>query len=412
MPDAIESAPLAPWPFRADPPQRYWANRLRYAERGGLVHLLADADKFVAAQPGNAGDMARFFFFCMVLDQLAKEELPGDIVEIGVYRGATASILANIARRLNRTAYLLDTFEGFADSDLVGIDDDKPSVFDDTSLEQVRAFVGDENVQYIKGHFPATASELPPDGSYCLVHIDCDLYAPTRSALEYFYPRMVPGGFIIVHDYSSLHWDGAETAVDQFFAGRSEAVVPLPDGAGSVVIRKARDPSRDNWIVRRRSRLVTEEWTSAADGRIADLLESGWSDPEPWGVWGVGETHVLLAYLHSEDAGGLEIDADVHAPLVGSRTSENVDVVMAGRRVARWVFTAETNRGTRTAWIPRSAFSEAIEKENGPYIRIEFRPASFEAPDKLDPSLDEIRELGMALHRLRLRELPPTVIPD
>ncbi|MBV8458997.1 MAG: class I SAM-dependent methyltransferase, partial [Acetobacteraceae bacterium] len=204
---------------------------MRYAKLGGLVHLLEDAYKFVAPEDGNRADMARFFFFCMVLDQLAKEELPGDIAELGVYRGATATILANIARRLGRTAYLLDTFQGFAKTDLVAIDNDKPSAFADTSLERVRAVVGEQNVKYIKGYFPDTASQLPADASYCLVHIDCDLYAPTRSALEYFYPRIVPGGFIIVHDYSSLHWNGAEAAVDQFFAGRPEAVVPLPDNA-------------------------------------------------------------------------------------------------------------------------------------------------------------------------------------
>jgi hypothetical protein len=344
MPDTAEALPLAPWPFRADPPQRYWANRMRYAKLGGLVHLLEDAYKFVAPEDGNRGDMARFFFFCMVLDQLAKEELPGDIAELGVYRGATASILANIARRLGRTAYLLDTFEGFAKTDLVAIDNDKPTAFADTSLERVRALVGDQNVKYIKGYFPATASQLPSDASYCLVHIDCDLYAPTRSALEYFYPRMVPGGFIIVHDYSSLHWNGAETAVDQFFAGRPEAVVPLPDNAGSVVIRKARDPSRDNWIVRRRSHLITEDWISTADGHIADLLEMGWSDPEAWGVWGIGKSHVLLVYLHSPDIGGLEIDADVHAALIAARTTQRIDVVVGGHRITRWTFTKDANR--------------------------------------------------------------------
>ena len=407
MPDSIENRPLAPWPYRADPPQRYWGNRARYEEQGGLVHLEEDVRGFVGVQEGNGGDIARFYFFCIIFDQLAKEGLPGDIVEVGVYRGATASVLANFARRLGRTAYLFDTFEGFPREDLTGIDTDKPMVFEDTSLESVRALVGDESVCFVKGYFPGTADQLPDDGSYCLVHIDCDLYAPTRSALEYFYPRMVPGGFMIVHDYSSLHWNGAENAVDQFFAGKPEAVVPLPDGAGSVVIRKARDPSRDNWIVRRRRDLVSENWTPTADGRIADLLESGWSDPEPWGVWGVGERHVLLVYLRSEQPGGLELDLDVHTALAGTRTGQTVDVLVAGRRVARWEFTLEANRGTRTARIPRAALLKAIEQENGPYLRVEFRPASVEPLNRVDPSLQEFRELGMALHQVRARELLP-----
>ncbi len=404
MPDSLDSAPLAPWPYRADPPQRYWGNRARYNEKGGLVRLDEDVQGFVSVQDGNRGDMARFYFFCVVLDQLAKEALPGDILELGVYRGATASMLATMARRLGRTAWLLDTFEGFSQGDLTGIDSNKPMVFEDTSLDRVRSVVGEENVRFIKGYFPETAVQLPPDGSYCLVHIDCDLYAPTRAALEYFYPRVVPGGFIIVHDYSSLHWNGAESAVDQFFAGKAEAVVPLPDGAGSVVVRKARDPARDNWIVRRRRALLGEDWGDTADGRIAELLESGWSDPEPWGMWGIGERHVLLLYLNSADATGLELEMDVHTPIVGSRTRQSIEVFAGGKRVATWDFTARVNRGPRTALIPRAVLHAAIEHENGPFLRVEFRPRDTARPNELDPRLTEDRPLSMALHRIRVRE--------
>ena len=153
-----------------------------------------------------------FHFFCLAEDQIRKEGLEGDIAELGVYRGNTAIVLATAARRLGRTLYLLDTFEGFPERDLTGIDADKPMGFGDTSLESVRARVGDDHVRFIKGYFPDTAADLAVDARYCLVHIDCDLYAPAKSALSYFYPRLVPGGFLVVHDYSSLSLERSRTS--------------------------------------------------------------------------------------------------------------------------------------------------------------------------------------------------------
>lgn len=184
--------------------------------------------------------MARFFFFCLVCDQIEKEGLKGDLAELGVYKGNTAILLATLARRIGATAYLLDTFGGFDASDLQGIDSDKRMEFEDTSLGAVRSLVGEANVRFVAGHFPASSGQIPADRRFCLVHLDCDLYAPFSAALAYFYPRLVPGGFLVMHDYLSLHWNGAEQAVDEFFADKPEAIIPIPDGAGTVVVRKCR----------------------------------------------------------------------------------------------------------------------------------------------------------------------------
>jgi Macrocin-O-methyltransferase (TylF) len=70
------------------------------------------------------------------------------------------------------------------------------------------------------------------------VHLDCDLYAPFAAGLRYFNPRLVEGGFLIMHDYSSLYWAGAEQAIDEFFADLPEKPIPIPDKSGTAVIRK------------------------------------------------------------------------------------------------------------------------------------------------------------------------------
>lgn len=227
--------------YVAKVPERYTTNRHLYEMQGGLARP-EDADAFLSA--GGVGDHPRYFFLSLAVDQIVREKVTGDFAELGVYRGATAAVLAMMARRIGRSVYLLDTFEGFIERDLVDVNSGRDLQFSDTSIEAVRALVGeDELTHYIKGHFPETASQIPDNKTFSLVHIDCDLYAPFKHALEYFWPRLSPGGFLVMHDYLSLHWAGTEKAVDEFFANKPESVVPIPDVSGTVVARKNRVPT-------------------------------------------------------------------------------------------------------------------------------------------------------------------------
>jgi len=395
-----EVRPQASWPQWADCPQRYFVNYQKYLAQGGLVRP-EDVAGFVA-ESKNKADMARFYFFCLAFDQLVKEGVTGDIAELGVYKGSTASLLANFARRLGSIAYLLDTYEGFDRRDLVGIDETaRLESFQDTSLAAVRALVGEDSVRFVQGHFPATASQLPPDGSYCLVHLDCDLYAPMASALEYFYSKLVPGGFLIVHDYSSLHWSGAEKAVDEFFADKTEAVVPLPDSSGSVTIRKARPAgSAGNWLVRKRRTLLGPDWSEAGHGKLAGLLDAGWSGPEAWGVWGVGESHTLLLPVPDDPAADLVLDLDVAAGLVQSRPDQTIDVVVLGETLATWRFTLQQNRGVRRLIIPATLIDS--RNTGRPVVTITLHPHSVRRNCDFIPGSSDTRSVGLGLHRLRI----------
>lgn len=64
------------------------------------------------------------------------------------------------------------------------------------------------------------------------------LYAPTKAALEFFYPRMSAGGVLFVHDYASGIWPGVTHAVDELRAATGESLVLLPDKSGTAIIRK------------------------------------------------------------------------------------------------------------------------------------------------------------------------------
>ena len=73
------------------------------------------------------------------------------------------------------------------------------------------------------------------DRRFSFVHLDVDLKAGTRACLDFFYPRMLPGGVILSHDYSYL--DGVREAFAEFLADCPERVIELP--SSQVMLIKA-----------------------------------------------------------------------------------------------------------------------------------------------------------------------------
>ena len=385
-------------------PQRYSQNIDRYGASGGELRIEQMLQGFSHNSPGNRGDLNRFYTLALVFDQIIKEKIYGDVAELGVYKGNTAFMLAGLARQTGATAYLLDTFEGFSEEDLSGVDGNKMMEFADTSLEQVRALVGEANVRFVKGFFPDTSNQIPADARFSLVHIDCDLYQPFRAALHFFYDRLVPGGFLIMHDYSSLHWDGAERAVDEFFADKPESVVPVPDGSGTVIIRKSTPVDRfSNWFVQGRIPGFANAWISANTQEVRVQLTSGWSQPEEWGTWGIGPSHILGLLPTQRPLSGIELAAETMVVLSpGRREHLSVGVLVDGELLEVWEYDVAHNRGVRKVTIPR----EKIKLRQGvPFLDLEFRPSAWDSPNDLDSKIPDVRPLGVGLVRFRQRQL-------
>ncbi len=382
-------------PYRAERPNRFTKAYPKYKSYGGLINIEEELKNFLGDRPSDP-DLVRFYFFIMAFDQLVKEGIIGDIAEIGVYKGTTAAVLASLAKRIGTTAYLLDTYEGFRAEDLAGVDANRQLQFADTSLAAVRDRVGDGNARYVVGYFPDSAAQMPDDRPFCLVHIDCDLYAPIKSALAYFYPRVLPGGYLIIHDYGSMSWDGAEQAIDEFFADKPEAPIPLADRGGSVVVRKARDLSGGgNWMLRKRASLLRDAWVSAGAGGLHDLTGSGWRPPEPWGVWGIGREQTLHLVMDiAPPEGGILLEMEASAALTAERTALDVALLAGERHLGDWHFGQDRPRGQFSVAVPAEAFSPA----GGGYHAAVLRCVC-EAPVPTD--LKGTTPLTMALHRLR-----------
>ena len=188
----------------------------------------------------NGGDSTRIWAFILNCKQVLAEDIQGDFAELGVWRGNTASILAKFAATANRKVLLFDTFEGFKENDLTGIDAQKEMDFNNTSIDLVGKVIGENNTHciYAKGFFPDSITNDHKSRQYAIVSLDCDLYAPTKAGLAFFYERMPKGGIFFLHDYSSLHWNGSKLAIDEFCKASGEHIILMPDKSGSAFFRK------------------------------------------------------------------------------------------------------------------------------------------------------------------------------
>lgn len=166
--------------------------------------------------------------------------MPGACAELGVFQGDFACEISKLLPE--RKIYLYDTFEGFAAQDLTTEQARKFSLADEcfanTDVALVRAKMPHINqCVFRKGIFPQSAQQ---DGQerFCLVSLDADLYEPLYAGLKFFYERLSPGGYILVHDYGNPRYKGAAQAVRNFAREYKQNFVPLCDHLGSVVFTK------------------------------------------------------------------------------------------------------------------------------------------------------------------------------
>lgn len=191
-------------------------------------------------EANNSGDASRLYALVLNLSQVISEGIPGDLAELGVYRGNSAAVMAHYAEKADRSLYLFDTFSGFDPRDFVGIDANAPQAFDATSIDMVKKTIGSDRAIYVPGFFPGTVTPEISDRRFAIAHLDCDLYEPMKAGLEFFYPRLSTGGLMMMHDYSNPHWAGAKQAVDEFCLTIPESVILLPDKSGTAMLRKSK----------------------------------------------------------------------------------------------------------------------------------------------------------------------------
>ena len=89
-----------------------------------------------------------------------------------------------------------------------------------------------------EGWIPEVLDSLE-ERRYRFVHLDLDMYEPTYACLEYFYPRLVEGGVIVLDDYGFLDWPGCKAATDKWCEEHNQAAVLLPT-PNAVIVKSGR----------------------------------------------------------------------------------------------------------------------------------------------------------------------------
>jgi O-methyltransferase len=163
--------------------------------------------------------------------------IEGDFVECGVWKGGSSMIMALSLVSLNvtnRKIYLYDTFEGMSEPEDADVDIKKQSAkflmaTSDKKTSHIWSFASEEEVKnnlfstdypkenlfFIKGKVESTIPEVVP-GKISLLRLDTDWYSSTHHELLHLYPRLTKSGILIVDDYG--HWIGAKKAVDEYFS--------------------------------------------------------------------------------------------------------------------------------------------------------------------------------------------------
>ena len=85
-----------------------------------------------------------------------------------------------------------------------------------------------ENVKIHKGVFPDSAQSIQ-EVKFSFVHLDADLYKSTIDSLRFFYPRLISGGIILIHDF---HTDGIKKAISEFISEMNAHVIDLSGTQG------------------------------------------------------------------------------------------------------------------------------------------------------------------------------------
>lgn len=184
-------------------------------------------------------DFIRYSSLELVAYEINKKQLVGNVAEVGVFKGEFASKINRCFSK--RKLYLFDTFYGLDEKDL---NRDKKNelifsnrIFNYPNIQNVlKKMKYPKNCIIRKGYFPKTIDGL--EGNFVFVSLDADLYNPIYEGLKYFYPRLVKGGYIFVHDYNNFKFGGAKEATLKFSEEEGISYFPLSDVNGTAVFIK------------------------------------------------------------------------------------------------------------------------------------------------------------------------------
>jgi len=198
-------------------------------------------EAYAAAAPALRIDF-RAYVCCWAAKRAAR--LPGDFVECGVNEGWMSLTICNYLdfNKLAKSFYLFDTYCGIP---LEQITDRERAESGERLLamqhhyvecyERTKAkFAPYPRAVLVRGRIPETLT-LPPIERVAYLHIDMNIAVPERAAIEFFWPKLVPGGVVVLDDYAFSSYEAQHDTMDEFAASIGTDVLTLPTGQGLII---------------------------------------------------------------------------------------------------------------------------------------------------------------------------------
>jgi O-methyltransferase len=216
--------------------------------------VLFDVERFTMTSPERVVSLMESVSY------IIKNQIEGDIVECGVWRGGSMMAVINSLIKfddIHRKLYLFDTFEGMPmpdidlDFDLNAVNahdylnsnfkNENDYIWAYSAENKVREAIyqlnyPSENIIFVKGKVEDTLPYKKLQ-KIAILRLDTDWYSSTKHELEQLFPLLVSGGVLIIDDYG--HWSGARKAVDEYFSNNNiNSFFHRIDYTGRILIKK------------------------------------------------------------------------------------------------------------------------------------------------------------------------------
>jgi O-methyltransferase len=209
--------------------------------------------------PYSMTSVERMYCLYKSVDYLLSNNIEGDFVECGVWRGGSAMMIAKMLSNrkiVDRKLFLYDTFEGMTeptDSDVRYngenatilynelVDENGKTIWCVGNLEDVKRNLDltnfdNENIVYVKGKVEDTIPNNLPENKISLLRLDTDWYESTKHELIHLFPILETNGVLIIDDYG--YWRGSRKAVDEYFNEiKLPAFLNRIDNTGRILIK-------------------------------------------------------------------------------------------------------------------------------------------------------------------------------
>lgn len=232
------------------------------SNKAGIPPDLMGEEKFMElyheVRPFTMTSPERLFALYQAVKYVVENDIPGDFVECGVWKGGSSMMIAKTLQSLgitSRSLWMYDTYEGMSepteeDRDFAGKtaaellkNSDKAdanSVWCFSSMEEVQqnlALTGYpmSQIRFVKGKVEESIPGAIPQ-TIALLRLDTDWYSSTMHELIHLYPLLSGSGVLIIDDFG--HWEGAKKAVMEYFSQQSRMpLINRIDDTGRIIIK-------------------------------------------------------------------------------------------------------------------------------------------------------------------------------